>query len=150
MKWVLLAHVMAGTTWFGGQVYVEALMASAVRTGDPGTIVTVGVRAGNTSNRIFSIAGILAVISGVWIVLNSVYTFEMLFVTLGLGITVIALAFGFFILKPKDAELEVLVAERGLLDRETMAFARSVGNLAHVQTLLVTIVLILMVLQPGR
>jgi hypothetical protein len=149
MKWVVLAHVMAGTTWFGGQVYVEALMASAVRTGDPETIMAIGVRVGKTNSRIFSIAGILALLFGTWIVLDSVYTFEMLFVTLGFAITIIALAFGFFILKPKGVELDVLIAEKGLLDPETMAFAKSIGNIAHAQTLLVTIVLILMVLQPG-
>jgi len=149
MKWVVLAHIMSGATWFGGQVFVEALMASAVRTGDPETIMTIGVRVGKTSSRIFSIAGILAVIFGVWIVLNSLYTFEMLFVTLGFAFTIIALAFGFFIIKPKDVELDALIAEKGFLDPETMAFAKSVGNLAHVQTLLVTIVMILMVLQPG-
>jgi len=92
MKWVVLAHIMSGATWFGGQVFVEALMASAVRTGDPETIMTIGVRVGKTSSRIFSIAGILAVIFGVWIVLNSLYTFEMLFVTLGFAFTIIALS----------------------------------------------------------
>lgn len=149
MKWVVLAHVMAGTTWFGGLVYVEALMASAMRTGEPATIMAIGVRVGKTNSRIFSIAGILALIFGTWIVLGSLYTFEMLFITLGFAITIIALAFEFFILKPKGVELDALIAEKGLLDPETMAFAKSLGNIAHAQTLLVTIVMILMVLQPG-
>jgi uncharacterized membrane protein len=149
MKWVLLAHVMAGATWFGGQVYVEALMASASRTGEPETIMAIRVRVGKTNSRLFSIAGILALLFGTWIVLDSLYTFEMLFVTLGFAITIIALTLEFFLLKPKGVELDAVIAEQGLLDPETMAFAKSLGNIAHVQTLLITIVMILMVLQPG-
>jgi uncharacterized membrane protein len=149
MKWVLLAHVMAGASWFGGQVYVEALLASAARTGDPQTLMTVGVRVGKTNTRVFTVAGILALVFGTWIVLDSLYAFEMLFVTLGLAITIVALTVGFFLLKPKSEELDELIAEKGILDPEAMAFAKSIGNLAHVQTLLITIVMILMVLQPG-
>ncbi len=149
MEWILLLHVLAGAALFGGQFYVESLMASAARTKDPETIMTVGVKVGLTNMRIFPAAGFVVLITGIWIVLQSVYEFEMLFVTIGFALTLLALANGLFILKPRVAEIGELVAEKGLTDPETMAKAKSVGNLGHIQTLLVSIIIVVMVLQPG-
>jgi len=149
MKWVLLIHVLAGAVLFGGQFYVEALMAAAARTKDPATIMTVGGKAGSTNGRLFPVAGILVLITGVWIVLDSVYEFEMLFVSVGFALTIIALTIGLFFLKPGLAELGDLVSEHGPTSPEAMAKAKSLGTLGHVQTLLVTVIIIVMVLKPG-
>jgi len=149
MKWVLLIHVLAGAVLFGGQFYVEALMAAAARTKDPATIMTVGGKVGPTNGRLFPVAGILVLITGVWIVLDSVYEFEMLFVSIGFALTIIALTIGLFFLKPGLAELGDLVAEHGSTSSEAMAKAKSLGTLGHVQTLLVTVIIIVMVLKPG-
>lgn len=148
-QWILLLHVLAGATWFGGHVYTEALMASAARTGDPETIMRVGVRAGTTNGRLFGVAGTVTLLSGIWLVIESVYEFETAFVAIGMAVTVIALLMGFFLLKPREAALEWMVEERGFTDSEAMAAAKRLGNLGHVMTLFVTIAIILMVLKPG-
>jgi len=149
MEWVLLVHVLAGATLFGGQFYVEALMASAEKTKDPETIMTVGGKVGQTNARLFTPAGFIVLITGVWIVLKSVYTFEMLFVTIGFALTIVVLAVGLLLLKPRQAELGELIAEHGLTSSEALAKAKALGNISHVQTLMVTIIIIVMVLKPG-
>lgn len=149
MRWVLLIHVLAGAMLFGGLVYVEALMAAAVRTKDPEMIMTVGGKVGPTNTRLFAPAGVVALISGVWIVVESVYEFEMLFVTIGFVLTIIAIAIGLFYLKPGGVELAELVGEHGLTSPEAMAKAKVLGNVGHVQTLLIAVVMIVMVLKPG-
>ncbi|MEN8112808.1 MAG: DUF2269 family protein [Actinomycetota bacterium] len=148
-QWILLAHVLAGATWFGGHVYTEALTASASRTGDPETIMTVGLRSALTNGRLFIIAGSITLLSGFWLVFESVYEFETLFVAIGLPVTLAALVMGFFVLRPREVGLKAAVEKQGLIDPETMAAAKRVGMLRHVMTLIVTIVIILMVLKPG-
>ncbi|MEN8114961.1 MAG: DUF2269 family protein [Actinomycetota bacterium] len=148
-QWILLVHVLAGATWFGGHVYTEALMASAARTGEPETIMTVGIRAAATNGRLFGAAGVVTLLSGFWLVFESVYEFETLFVAVGFPLTLIALGVGFILLKPREAALEKLAEDRGLTDPETMSAAKRAGMLGHVMTLIVTIVIILMVLKPG-
>jgi uncharacterized membrane protein len=149
VKWILLAHVLGGATWFGAHVYIESLMASAARTKDPETIMTVGLKVAKTNQRVLSGAGFVTLIFGVWLVLESVYDFETLFVTVGFAVSIIGLAMGFFLFKPKGAEIEEIVAERGLTDPEAMAKMKSLGNLGHVMTLLVSIAMIMMVLKTG-
>jgi uncharacterized membrane protein len=148
-KWILLAHLIGGSTWFGAQVYIEALMASAARTKDPETIMTVGLKVARTNQRVLGAAGIITLIFGTWLVFESIYKFEMLFITIGFAVAIIGLALGFFIFKPKGEEIEEIVAERGLTDPEAMAKMKSLGNLGHVMTLLISIAMIVMVLKPG-
>jgi len=124
-------------------------MASAVKTKDPETIMTVGGKVGQTSARLFAPAGFVVLITGVWIVLKSVYTFEMLFVTIGFALTIALLAVGLFVLKPRQTELGEIISEHGLTSPEAMAKAKALGNISHVQTLMVSIVIIVMVLKPG-
>jgi len=149
VKWILLAHVLGGATWFGAHVYIEGLMASAARTRDPETIMTVGLKVTKTNDRVLGGAGLVTLVFGIWLVFESVYDFEMIFITIGFAVAVIGLAMGIFIFKPKGVELEELVAERGLTDPEAMAKMKSLGNLGHVMTLLVATAMILMVLKPG-
>jgi uncharacterized membrane protein len=149
VKWILLAHVLGGSTWFGASVYVEGLMASAARTKDPETIMTVGLKVAKTNQRVLSAAGFVTLIFGTWLVLESVYDFETLFVTVGFVVSIIGLAMGFLLFKPKGEEVEAIVAERGLTDPEAMAKMKSLGNLGHVMTLLVSFAMIMMVLKTG-
>lgn len=149
MEWILLAHVLGGATWFGGQVYVEGLTASAARTRDPETIMQVGLRAAKTNQRVLGVAGIITLVFGTWLVFESVYSFETLFVTVGFAVSIIGIALSRFIFKPRGDEIEAIVAERGLTDPEAMAKMKRLGNIGHVMTLLLAIAMILMVLKPG-
>jgi uncharacterized membrane protein len=148
-EWILLAHVLGASTWFGAQVYIEALMASAARTKDPETIMTIGLKVARTSQRLLGAAGLITLIFGTWLVFESIYDFEMIFITIGFAVAIIGLAVGVFLFKPKGEEIEEIVAERGLTDPEAMAKMKSLGNLGHVMTLLISIAMIVMVLKPG-
>jgi len=144
-------HVMAAAIWFGGQVYVEGLMAAAARTKDSVVIMTVGGKVGQTSLRLFTIAGVVVFLSGILMVLDSsrAWRFEMLFVSVGFVLAVFVMTLGVFYFKPKSQELAEIIAEHGLTSEAAVAKAKQIGNLSHVATLLLTIALIVMVLKPG-
>ncbi len=141
---------MAGALWFGGQVYIEGLMASAARTKDQATIMTVASRVGATSQRLFLGAGILVLITGPWIVIDhGAFSFDMAFIWIGFAVAVFTIALRLFYLMPRDEEVRQLVVEHGLTSPKAMAKAKEIGNISHVVTLLLTIALIVMVLKPG-
>ncbi len=148
---IQVIHVMAAATWFGGQVYVEGLMANAARTKDPEVIMTVGGRIGQTSLRLFTVAGLLAFLSGIYLVLtsNGVWKFESTFVAVGFVVAILVMALGVFYFKPKGQELGEVIAEHGLTSDAAMAKAKQIGTMSHVATGLLTIALIVMVLKPG-
>ncbi len=147
---VVVVHVMAGALWFGGAVYVEGLMASAARTKDPGTIMTVAGHVGTTSQRLFLGAGVLILITGPWMVTDrAMFSFEMVFVSVGFAVAIIAVGLGLFYFKPSGNEVRRLIAEHGLTSPEAMGKAKQIGNISHISTLLVSIALIVMVVKPG-
>ena len=151
IEWIVVFHVMAGAAWFGGQLYVEGLMATAGRTKDSGTILTIARTSVKTSVRVFSGAAILLLITGVWIVLNETkeFAFEDMFVSIGFLIVLIGLGITLFYFRPKGASLDAAIAEQGLTSTAALAIAKQISMVSHIMTLLVTIALIVMVLHTG-
>jgi len=151
IEWVVVFHVMAGAAWFGGQVYIEGLMATAGRAKDSETILTITSTAVKTSVRVFSGAAILLLITGVWIVLDesTPFAFENMFISIGFLIVLIGLGITLFYLRPKAASLDAAIAEQGLTSTAALATAKQISMVSHIMTLLVTIALIVMVLHTG-
>lgn len=148
-KWILLGHAIGAAIWFGGSVYIEGLMASASRTKDESTYMTTILRVINTNTRIFTGAGIITVLFGIWLVIDGGSEFEDLFVSLGFVLAIAAITLGLFLFKPRGEEIETLVEENGLTDSAALDKAKSLMTMGHVQTLLIAIAFIVMILQPG-
>jgi uncharacterized membrane protein len=150
IEWVVVFHVLAGAAWFGGHLFMEGMMAAAGRTKEPSTILTVNLGIVETSSRLFTVAGILVLLTGVWIVIDQPqYGFEMMFVSIGFLVVLIGLGVGIFYFRPKGAELKELVTKDGASSTAALAKAKQLAMVSHVMTLLVTIALIVMVLKPG-
>ena len=76
-EWLLFFHVLFAVVWLGGAVYVEGLMATANRTGDASAVMGVFTRVAPTNRRLFSVAGIGAIVFGFWLVAELGLEFEM-------------------------------------------------------------------------
>ncbi len=151
MEWIKLGHVFFATIWFGGHVYIEGLLASAGRSGDPHTYATTVAQTGKTSGRLFPIASILTVVFGVWLIVapDSVWEFSDVFVSIGFLVTIIGIGIGIFYLTPKDKEISELLAEKGPNDPGLIELIGRVKMMNHVMTGLVVIALVVMVIKPG-
>jgi uncharacterized membrane protein len=150
MEWIKLGHVVAAAVWFGGTVYIEALMASAARTGDPQIMGTVAMRVGKTNPRIFGGAGILTLGFGLWLILaeNSVWEFSDTFVSVGFLVAIIGIALGIFFFSPQMKKIEAIVTERGPADPEVTERGKRISMVGHLMTLLLAIAMVFMVIKP--
>ena len=151
LEWIVVFHVMAGAAWFGGQVYIEGLMATAGRAKDTSTILTITSTAAKTSVRVFTGAAILLLITGVWILLDgeSPFAFEDMFVSIGFLIVLVGLGITIFYFRPKGATLESEIAAQGLTSTAALATAKQIAMVSHIMTLLVSLAMIVMVLHVG-
>ena len=147
-EWILLAHLIGAATLFGGHVYLEALMASAGREKDRSVYMSTMLRASKTSARIMGPASIITLIFGVWLVFDVRWEFEELFVAVGFVVIIAAITVSLFLMNPKMKEIDEAVEENGLTDEGALATMKSLGNLAHVQTLLIAVAFIVMVFKP--
>lgn len=151
LEWIVVLHVLSGAAWFGGQVYVEGLMAAAARSKDSAMILSITDNIVKTSVRIFSGSAVLLLITGVWIVLDdkSEYAFEDMFVSIGFLIVLIGLGVMLFYFRPKGAALKQAVEQEGATSNTAIALARQLSMVSHIMTLLITIALVVMVIKPG-
>jgi len=151
MEWIKLGHVVFAAVWFGGAVYVEALMASAGRTKDPQIMGTVAMRVGKTNPRVFGVSGVLTLVFGVWLLLldDSPWEFSDTFVSIGFLIAIIGIIAGIAFFSPQMKKIEEIVAERGPQDPEVASRGARIAMMAHIMTLLLLIAMAVMVIKPG-
>ena len=148
--WILLGHDIGAAVLFGGHVYMEGLMAAAGRDEDRTVYMNTMLKTAGTAERLMGPAALVTLGFGIWLVLDSpAWSFEQLFITVGFAVVIAAFAISLFLMRPRTNDINAAIAENGITDEGAMANMKSLGNLVHVQTLLVTIALVVMVLKPG-
>ncbi len=147
-KWILLAHAIGGATLFGAHVYLESLMAGASRAGGAAYMGTM-IPASKAANRVMGPASVITIVFGIWLVIETTYGFEDIFVGIGLLAVVAAFAISMFLLDPRLKEVEAIIEENGIDDESAVAKMKSVGGLIHVLTVIVAIAFVAMIIKPG-
>lgn len=147
-RWILLAHAVGGATLFGAHVYLESLMAGARRDGTSSYMRTM-IRASGTAGRVMGPAALITFVFGIWLVVDTVYRFEDLFVAIGMVAVVGAFAISTFLMRPRLEEIEAIVEENGIEDDTAVSKMQGFTGLVHAQTLIVAIAFATMILKPG-
>ena len=141
-------HVLLAITWVGGGTILVTLIARARRATDYDRLATLIQEIGFVGPRIFAPAGGLLVITGIWMVQNAGVPWK-LWVILGLvgwGATFVT---GNFFLSPQGKKLEASLAEEGPEGPRSVALMGTLLNVARVDVLVLTLVVIDMVIKPG-
>lgn len=146
--WIELVHVMAATVWFGGTVYVEALMANAKKTNDPQILGAVGMRVGKTNMRLFPIMGVITLLFGSWLVTDRSVEWSEPFVSAGLLVTIIGLGMGIFFFRPQMTKIEAILATDGPASPELVAIGKKIAMASHFMAAILTIAMFFMVVKP--
>lgn len=147
-SWIKLIHVISAATWFGGMVYVEALIANTKRTNDPQILGAVSMRVGKTNMRLFPIVGALTLLFGIWLVVEVGYEWESAFVSAGLAIAIIGVGMGIFFFMPQMRKIEAILAADGPGSPELVAISKKIGMATHFMAAILTIAMFFMVVQP--
>jgi uncharacterized membrane protein len=151
VEWVKLGHVLFAAVWFGGAVYVEAIIASAKRTNDPMVMGTVAKRIGATNPALFGVSGILTLAFGIWLILydGSPWEFSDMFVSIGFLVVILVLGMGILFFAPQGKKIEQIIAERGPTDPEVKVRGDRIASAMHISTLLLLVGMVVMVIKPG-
>ncbi|MEZ5175109.1 MAG: DUF2269 family protein [Acidimicrobiia bacterium] len=145
-NWILFGHIIGATIWFGGAVAYEGLGAVAKRTGDPSEVTRYVDSATRASNRIMPVAALMALVFGIWLVIDSpAWEFSDLFISIGFLVIIVGIVMGVFVLTPQGKRLNALVESNGYDDPQAGVIARKIEMAGHFQTLLVTVGMFAMV-----
>jgi uncharacterized membrane protein len=104
--WLLLIHILGAVIWIGGGVMLSVIGARARQSEDPRTIGEFAQLLSYVGLRVLMPAVIAVIVSGVWLVLISPWSFTQLWVILALGAFVLAFLIGALYLSRVALELE--------------------------------------------
>jgi uncharacterized membrane protein len=93
--WLVFLHVLAAMVWVGGSTMLGAMVMRALRGRDPRAIAAFTADLRALGPRVLAPATVAVVGLGVWLVLDSAaWGFGQVWVQIGLGLAVVALAVG--------------------------------------------------------
>ena len=144
--WILFFHVLSAIVWLGGSIYVEAVMATAGRGSDEGAFVTVFRRVGTTNLRLFNLAGISAIVFGLWLVFTSPgWKFEMIWIMVGISLATIAVVIDLFYATPRTDRVERMMDDPEQSDEAISGVIKQVVNAGHVRVGLLFVAFVFMI-----
>jgi uncharacterized membrane protein len=136
-------HVLAAALWVGTGFAVNIAMVLGARSGEPTSMLAAMRFAKFLGKFIFPVLSLITLIFGIWLT-ESFYSWDLLWIQLGLAGVVISTAIGIFYLGPK--------AEAGIAGLESGSPPPPGRNwvpiVARFNLLLVAAVLVLMVIRP--
>lgn len=144
---LLVLHIAAAGTWLGANI-VQAIVPSMAAKQSPQAAAGWYRVAARLSTRLYMPVGILLVLTGIWMVLDSeVFSFSSVFVSIGFVVIVIGALFGKFVFEP-GSERAAQAFEAGDQGAIKSAMGR-VAAFGTVDTLLVLFAITAMVIRLG-
>jgi hypothetical protein len=144
---LLIVHIAAAGTWLGAN-FVQATGQRMMTSGGPQAMAAWYRFTGRLAGPLYIPAGVLLVITGVWMVLTiDAYTFSDTFVIIGLGVLVVGAVLGSVVFSP-TSEAAARAVEAG----DDSSLRSTTGKLAAfglLDTLLILLAITVMVLRLG-
>jgi uncharacterized membrane protein len=109
----LWAHIAAVVVWLGGGLTLSILGARVARTDDPVRAAAFTRDVEWAGMRLFTPAALLALVFGLLLVQEGPWSFDELWIDLGLAGFAITFVLGFFFLGPESGRLAKLIEAEG-------------------------------------
>jgi uncharacterized membrane protein len=137
-------HVLAAAFWVGGGFLLNVAMYLAARSGDPGNMLSALRLARFFGTKILTALALVVLATGIWMT-EKFYSWDELWISLGLAGVVIVTAIGLLYLGPRAAK-----AVAGLEAGQPPPPGRNwVPIVGRINFLIISTVLVLMVIKPS-
>jgi uncharacterized membrane protein len=147
-EWVLFGHVLSAIIWMGGSVYVEALTANVRRRSDRIALGATFRDIAALNQRLFTIAGVLVVVFGFWLVFLTTWSFEILWVAVSILLVAVSVTMDLFYTAPRSKEALEIIDDKGPADPDAAVLIDQVITAGHIRLGILLTVLFLMIFKP--
>lgn len=147
-EWVLFGHVLSAIIWMGGSVYVEALTANVRRRSDRIALGATFRDIAALNQRLFTIAGVLVVVFGFWLVFITTWSFEMLWVAVSILLVTVSVTMDLFYTAPRSNQALEVIDDKGPADPDAAVLIDQVITAGHIRLGILLGVLFLMIFKP--
>jgi hypothetical protein len=157
-SWVIVLHVVLATAWFGGALFLAAVVGPALQKAGPqaGGFLIAVARRGGFSRYFLIIAGITILLGASLYYREGIqaapFAGQDLWVTLGAILAIVAFLDGLFIIRPVDEKLsKLLLSLKGPPSAEQatqlQTLGKKIGMMSAGSTLMVLLALVFMVIR---
>jgi len=148
--WLLLIHILAAITWVGGAITINILASRIQRAGNAAEIVRLAVHAEWMGPRVFSVAGLVLLAIGIWMVaIEDAWRIGQLWIILALVGWAITSVGGAVYFGPESKRIQVAAEAEGPESPRTQALIRRIFLVSRLDLTLLILIVADMVLKPG-
>jgi uncharacterized membrane protein len=145
----LFVHIAAATVWLGAGVMIQILAARAHRMNDDEGLVRVFGDVGALSKIVFIPASATVGALGILMVVDGPWSFEWLWIVLGLAGYIATFVTGLGVMEPGAAKIvEGIERDGGQVTPATVRAIRRLLTIARVDTIVLYLVVFVMVAKP--
>jgi hypothetical protein len=145
---LLFLHISASIIWLGAGFLMTLVILGARGAGDRAKELAEQQGLEWLAPRLFIPASLSTLVFGILLVIDGFWTFDQLWIVIGLVGWAVAFVLGFFYFKPEGVRIGAIVAERGPNDPELDRRLLNVTVVDRVQLLTLFLVVADMVLKP--
>jgi uncharacterized membrane protein len=153
MSWyefLLFVHVAAAAVWVGGGAILQFVALRATRASDPMRLVDLGSDINWIGTRVLVPASALAVVSGVWMVIDSdFWGFGDDWIIIGIVLFAITFLAGTFFFGPESGRLGKLVEAEGPASPTVLAKLQRLLALTRADLMLLFLIIFDMAVKPS-
>jgi uncharacterized membrane protein len=150
MTWyelLLFLHLISAIVWLGSGLFLQILATRADRANDVEGLRRVAVDSSALGETLFIPASLSTVIFGVLLVIDGPWTFDTLWVVLGLAGFLGTFLTGILVMKPGSEKLAELMEREGMSPRAEIEI-RKLLTKGRVDTIVLYLVVAVMALKP--
>lgn len=150
MTWyelLLFLHIVAAIVWLGSGLFLQILATRAERANDAEGLRRVAADSAALSEKLFIPASLATLIFGVLLVIDGPWTFDTLWIVLGLVGYLGTFLTGVLVMKPGSENLAALMEREGMSVPAEIEI-RKLLTKARVDTIVLYLVVAVMALKP--
>ena len=150
MTWyelLLLLHIVAAIVWLGSGLFLQILATRAERANDAEGLRRVAADSAALGETLFIPASLATLIFGVLLVIDGPWSFDTLWIVLGLVGYLGTFLTGILVMKPGSEKLAALMEREGMSPRAEIEIRRLLTK-ARVDTIVLYLVVAIMALKP--
>ena len=141
-------HVTFAVIWIGGGVMLTINALRAQRANDPSKVVYVAQQAAFAGERIFAPAGLVVLLMGIAMMINTNFGWGKFWIVLGLIGYAATFITGIAVLAPLARKVSAALDDRGPADPTTVALVNRILLIARIDISVLLIVVLDMVTKP--
>jgi uncharacterized membrane protein len=141
-------HVLSALVWVGGGALIAILAVVAERKRDPAEMAHLARQAAWVGQRVFAPAGLLVLLMGIAMMINTDWGWGSFWVIVGLAGYLATFLTGLLVLGPMAARVDGLIADRGAEAPETTAAIERLLMISRIDLGVLVIVVVDMIVKP--